>query len=154
MKNPLPCPFSILAVAAGAALFSPAAQAACEFDIEVGDTLQYSTDVIEADADCESITIHLTHTGKLPAAAMGHNWVLSADSDFRAVANAGMASGLEQDYLPPDDERVLAATEVIGGGESTRIEFSIDALDPDGSYTFFCSFPGHWAAMKGTFRLI
>lgn len=144
----------VLVLATSGLLFSPVAQAACEFDIEVGDTLQYSTDVIEADADCESVTINLKHTGQLPAAAMGHNWVLSADSDFQAIANAGMSAGLEQDYLPPDDERVLAATEVIGGGESTRIEFSIDALDPDGSYTFFCSFPGHWAAMKGTFRLI
>jgi len=144
----------VLVLATSGLLFSPVAQAACEFDIEVGDTLQYSTDVIEADADCESVTINLKHTGQLPAAAMGHNWVLGADSDFQAIANAGMSAGLEQDYLPPDDERVLAATEVIGGGESTRIEFSIDALDPDGSYTFFCSFPGHWAAMKGTFRLI
>jgi len=48
---------------------------------------------------------------------------------------------------------VLAATEVIGGGESTTITFSLDALDPAGDYQFFCSFPGHYGLMKGAFRI-
>jgi len=146
--------FPLLALAVVAVLSSPGALAACEFDIEVADMLQFSTDAIEVDADCESVKINLIHTGKLPAAAMGHNWVLSADSDFQAIANAGMSAGLEQNYLPPGDERIIAATEVIGGGESTSVEFSIADLDPDGSYTFFCSFPGHWSVMKGEFRII
>jgi len=150
MKKLIP---SVFALAATTLLSSPPALAACEFDVEAGDTLQFSTDVIEVDGDCESVKISLTHTGKLPAAAMGHNWVLSADSDFQAIANAGMSAGLDQNYLPPGDERIIAATDVIGGGESTSIEFSVNDLDPDGSYTFFCSFPGHWAAMKGEFRL-
>jgi len=145
---------SILVITVFAAFFSHAAWAACEVDVEVGDNLQYSTDVIEVDADCESVTINLTHTGSLPAEAMGHNWVLSADSDFKDIANAGMSAGLEQDYLPADDERILAATEIIGGGESTSVSFSLDGLDPDGSYTYFCSFPGHWAAMNGAFRIV
>ena len=96
------------------------------------------------------MTINLTHTGNLPAVAMGHNWVLSATADFKAVASAGMAVGLEQDYLPAEDDRILAATSIIGGGESTSTSFSIDSLDPDGSYTFFCSFPGHSAVMNGS----
>jgi len=145
---------SIVIASGFAAFFSHAAWADCEFDIEVGDTLQYSTDVIEVDADCETVTVNLTHTGSLPAEAMGHNWVLSAESDFKDIANAGMSAGFEQGYLPADDERILAATEIIGGGASTSISFSIDGLDPEGSYSFFCSFPGHWAAMNGTFRIL
>ena len=145
---------SILVITLFAAFFSHTARAACDIDVEVGDNLEYSTDVIEVDADCESVTINLTHTGSLPAEAMGHNWVLSADSDFKDIANAGMSAGLEQDYLPADDERIIAATEVVGGGESTSISFSLDGLDPEGSYTYFCSFPGHWAAMNGTFRIL
>ena len=144
---------SVLVIAVFAAFFSHAARAACDIDVEVGDNLEFSTDVIEVDADCESVTINLTHTGSLPAEAMGHNWVLSAESDFKDIANAGMSAGLEQDYLPADDDRIIAATEVVGGGESTNVSFSLDGLEPDGAYTYFCSFPGHWAAMNGTFRI-
>ena len=145
---------SVLLITVFAACFSHAVRAACEVVVEVGDNLEYSKDVIEVDADCESVTINLTHTGTLPPEAMGHNWVLSAESDFKDIANAGMSAGLEQDYLPADDDRIIAATEVVGGGESTSISFSIDGLEPDGAYTYFCSFPGHWAAMNGTFRIL
>jgi azurin len=35
---------------------------------------------------------------------------------------------------------------MIGGGESTVIEF----VAPEaGTYTYICSFPGHYAMMKG-----
>jgi len=142
-----------IALAVGVLFLSPVAVAACEIDIEAGDSLAFSKGVIEVDADCESVTIELTHTGTLPEAAMGHNWVLSASDDFKGIANAGMSGGLEQNYLPADDDRIIAATEIVGGGESTGVTFSIDRLDPEGSYTFFCSFPGHWSVMNGTFLL-
>ena len=40
----------------------------------------------------------------------------------------------------------------IGGGESTEITFSTEKLKSGGDYSFFCSFPGHWAIMKGKFK--
>ena len=76
---------------------------------------------------------------------MGHNWVLTKKADFQSVAQAGASAGMENDYVPPDDDRVIAATEIIGGGESTSVTFSIADLNPDEPYQFFCSFPGHWA---------
>jgi azurin len=127
--------------------------AACEIDVEVGDSLEFSTDAIEVERSCKTVTINLTHTGSLPAAAMGHNWVLSSEADVQGIATAGMSAGLEQNYLPTEDNRVIAATPVIGGGESARTEFPISELDPAESYVFFCSFPGHWTVMKGTFAL-
>lgn len=135
-------------------LLANGAFAACEFDVEVGDSLQFSVSEIEVEASCESVTINLTHTGQLPAAAMGHNWVLTTDADFQDVATAGMGVGLEGNYVPSDDDRVIAATEIIGGGESTSVSFAIGDLDAAGSYTFFCSFPGHWSIMKGSFRIV
>ncbi len=135
-------------------LFANGAFAACEFDIEVGDSLQFSVSEIEVESSCESVTINLNHTGQLPAAAMGHNWVLTTDADFQDVATAGMGAGLEGNYVPSGDDRVIAATKIIGGGESTSISFPIEALDAAGSYTFFCSFPGHWSLMKGSFRIV
>ena len=127
--------------------------AECTFDVEVGDSLVFNVDTIEAGADCSEVTINLTHTGSLPAAAMGHNWVLSTEADLQGIATDGMSAGLEGDYLPADDERVIAATKIIGGGESTSVTFSLEGLSADNSYTFFCSFPGHWGVMKGTFKV-
>jgi len=40
---------------------------------------------------------------------------------------------------------------VIGGGETARVRFSTKGLQKGGDYTFFCSFPGHFAMMKGSF---
>ncbi len=129
------------------------AVADCTFDIEVGDALTFSTDAIEVGADCSEVTINLNHTGSLPAAAMGHNWVLSKSTDLESIATAGMTVGLEGNYVPAGDDRVLAASKVIGGGESTSLTFSTEGLSTDESYSFFCSFPGHWAVMKGSFTV-
>jgi azurin len=79
--------------------------------------------------------------------------VLSETADAPAVVNDGIAAGPDNEYVKPDDERVLATTEIIGGGESTTITFSIADLDPDGDYQFFCTFPGHYGLMKGSFRI-
>ncbi|MBT6073693.1 MAG: azurin, partial [Gammaproteobacteria bacterium] len=38
-----------------------------------------------------------------------------------------------------------------GGGAETSVTFSGDLLTAGGDYTFFCSFPGHYAIMKGLF---
>lgn len=115
--------------------------------------LKFNVSDIAVAGDCESVTINLTHTGKTAANVMGHNWVLTTDADYQPVAIDGMAAGLEGNYVPADDARVIAATKIIGGGESTSVTFSIADLDPSVSYTFFCSFPGHWGVMKGTFRI-
>jgi len=63
---------------------------------------------------------------------------------------AGMRGTLADSYLPKNDPRVLAHTKVIGGGETTRVRFPTQRLRKGGDYTFFCSFPGHFAMMKGT----
>lgn len=130
------------------------ASAACEFDIEVADTLVFSVTEMEVESACDTVTVNLKHTGRLPKAAMGHNWVLSKDTDLQAIATAGLNAGLEGDYLPSGDTRIIAATKMLGGGESTSMSFSIAGLDSSEAYTFFCSFPGHWAVMKGVFRIV
>ena len=126
--------------------------AACTFDIDVGDTLAFNKTVLEAEKSCGEITVNLKHTGNLPAAAMGHNWVLSETADVQAIATDGIPAGVAGNYLQEGDARVLAATPLIGGGESTNVTFSVTKIAA-GEYTFFCSFPGHWGVMKGTFTL-
>jgi azurin len=63
-----------------------------------------------------------------------------------------MSAGIENSYVKPNDDRVYAFTKVIGGGESTSITFSTASMTPGGDYSFFCSFPGHWAIMQGKFE--
>ena len=134
---------------AGLAL-APAAQARmCAISIDSTDQMSFSSREIKVAADCSQVKLTLRHTGKLAASAMGHNWVLVKTADYQPVALAGMRMTLADSYLPKKDPRVLAHTSVIGGGQSTSVTFSTAVLRKGGDYTFFCSFPGHFAMMKG-----
>lgn len=123
----------------------------CELTIDSNDQMRYDKEELTVSSDCDEVTLKLTHSGKMSVEQMGHNWVLAESDDVQAIAQEGVAAGLDNDYLKPDDDRVIAATEQIGGGESTSITFSLDGLEPGGDYEFFCSFPGHLALMRGDF---
>ena len=126
----------------------------CEQVIEGNDMLQFNLKEMKVSAACDSVTVTLKHTGVMAAEVMGHNWVLTTDSDFMPVATAAAGAGLENNYVPVGDDRVLSATSIIGGGEETSVTFSIGSLSAGDDYTFFCSFPGHYAIMKGSFKVI
>lgn len=145
-------PFAFATLLAGFGL--PAmAQQNCEVTVESNDAMQYDVKEITADKSCKEFTIHLKHVGKLPVAAMGHNWVLTTSDDVEQVAQEGIAAGADNDYLKPDDNRILAHTDLIGGGEETSVTFDLSKLDQNGDYMFFCSFPGHSAIMRGDFNI-
>jgi azurin len=146
-----------MAVLASPALWlvsTPAAAAGdpCKVEITGNDQMQYDKKEIDVPASCKEVTVTLHHAGQLPAAAMGHNWVLVNTPDLTAVANAGMGAGLASDYVPAGDKRVLAHTKVVGGGQTTSVTFSTAALKPGGDYSFLCTFPGHNALMRGKFK--
>ncbi|HSC07967.1 MAG TPA: azurin [Steroidobacteraceae bacterium] len=140
-----------LIVALGLLFAANAAFAAknCTLSIEGNDLMKFNVTELKVPADCTDVEVVLKHVGKLPKAAMGHNWVLTKTADMQAVANAGVSAGLDKEYLPAGDKRVVAHTKVIGGGESTSVKFKTSQLTKGGDYTFFCSFPGHSALMKG-----
>ena len=51
------------------------------------------------------------------------------------------------DWLNVDDPAIVAHTRLIEGGQSNTITFTA----PPGTYTYLCTFPGHYAAgEKGT----
>jgi azurin len=114
--------------------------------------MQFDKKELTAPADCTQIEVTLTHTGKLPMAAMGHDWALVKSDDLTAVANAGAAAGLQSNYIQPGDKRVIAATKMIGGGQSTSVTFPASLLMKGGSYMYLCTFPGHNALMRGKFN--
>lgn len=122
----------------------------CSVVIEGNDQIQFVQPELTVSSSCSEVTVTLKHIGTLAANIMGHNWVLSATSQWQAVAQAGQSAGLP-DYLPADDARVLAATALIGGGEETSVTFDISGLNAGEDYTYFCSFPGHFVLMNGRF---
>jgi azurin len=124
----------------------------CKVEISGNDVLQYDKQELAVPATCKEITVTLHHAGKQPREAMGHDWVLVKTPDLTAVDQAGLGAGLANNYLAPGDQRVLAHTKVIGGGETTSVTFSAAILRKGGDYSYLCTFPGHSALMHGKFK--
>lgn len=121
----------------------------CAIDLKADDAMKFDKAAITVSASCKTIVIKLTHTGKLPVTAMGHNVVISNTANLQPVAQDGMKAGAPLSYVMAGDKRVVAFTKLVGGGASTTVSFPGSALKVGGDYSFFCSFPGHWAIMKG-----
>jgi azurin len=94
------------------------------------------------------IKLTLKHTGKFPITAMGHNVViLKAGTNIEAFA-AKALEAKDNQYIPKSEEgSIIAHTKLLGGGEEDTITFTIAEK---GTYTYICSFPGHYTMMKGT----
>ena len=123
----------------------------CRLEIAGNDLMQYDKKELQVPSTCKAIEVVLKHTGRLPLAAMGHNWVLAKTSDSQSLDNAGIGAGVKNNHVPPGDKRVIAAIKLVGGGQSATVTFPGTAVAKGGDYTFFCSFPGHFGIMKGKF---
>ncbi|MEO8923380.1 MAG: azurin [Caldimonas sp.] len=148
MKILKPISMALMMVTGGSAL-----AASCSAEIEGNDAMQFNKTSMTVPASCKDFTVKLTHTGKLPKAAMGHDWVLTKAADMKAVDDDGVAAGLANNYMKIGDTRAIAHTKIIGGGESDSVTFPVSKLKAGESYMFFCSFPGHATVMKGTLAL-
>lgn len=111
------------------------------------DMMQFDKKEIRVKAG-KKVKLTLRHIGKMDINVMGHNVVILKQGvdviSFAAKAATEKANG----YIPTGSEDVIAYTEMIGGGQTTTIEF--DAPEA-GEYDFICSFPAHYAMMKGKF---
>ncbi len=120
-----------------------------EIVIESNDQMRFNLKEITV-KEGQTVVLTLKHVGKLPKAAMGHNWVLlEPGTELPAFAMKAMQAK-DNEYVPVDSEEVIVYTSLLGGGEETTIEFEAPAK---GTYTFICSFPGHYALMQGTFTV-
>lgn len=142
-----------LAIALLGLCATPLWAADCSATIEANDAMQYNQKAITVAKTCKQFTVTLKHTGKLPKASMGHNWVVGLASDEQGIIADGMKAGADQNYIKPGDTRVIAHTKLIGGGESDSVTFPVTKLKAGESYAYFCTFPGHAALMKGTLTL-
>ena len=138
-----------LALAASSSVFA----ADCSTEIDGNDAMQFNKATMAIPASCKDFTVKIKHTGKLPKAAMGHNWVLTKTADMAGTVTDGAAAGLDKNYVKAGDTRVIAHTKVVGAGESDSVTFKTSALKAGEAYSYFCSFPGHSALMKGTLTM-
>lgn len=78
----------------------------CDVAIEATDAMSYNTKIIAA-AGCSELKITLKHAGKLPKAAMGHNLVITAEADMKAVVGTAAKAGFAKDYGPARSTSLL-----------------------------------------------
>jgi len=118
-----------------------------EIVISGDDLMKFDLSEIKVKAG-HKIKVTLRHKGKLDINVMGHNFVILKQgvNPVEFATKAGVAR--ENQYIPRGTEDVLVHTKLIGGGQTTSIEFDAPAA---GVYDFLCSFPGHYAMMKGKF---
>ncbi|HET8864534.1 MAG TPA: azurin [Gracilimonas sp.] len=123
------------------------AQDKVEITVESNDRMQFDTSEIKVEAG-QTVVLTLKHVGKLPKAAMGHNWVLlTQGTDIQEFGSAA-SKFANNEYIPEGTDNVIVHTKLIGGGQETTIEFTAPEA---GTYDFICSFPGHYGMMKGKF---
>lgn len=118
-----------------------------EVQLTGNDQMKFNLKEIRVKAG-QKVKLTLKHVGQLNEDVMGHNFVLLKQGTNLADFAQKAATAKENDYIPQNTDKVIAHTEMIGGGEETTIEFEAPAA---GTYDFICSFPGHYIQMQGKF---
>ena len=129
----------------GAAAVSKSART---IEIVGSEQMKYSVTTIHARPN-EQFHVVLKSVGTMPKMAMAHNFVLlTKDASPLEVNNAALTAR-ETDFVPPSmKDKIIASTALAGGGETVEVTFA--APSQPGSYTYLCTFPGHFTAgMKG-----
>jgi len=120
-----------------------------EIVITGNDAMQFDLKKMEVSSG-ENIKVTFKNIGSIPKIAMGHNWVLlKKDTDALAFGQKVLASGGSATNALPKSllGEVIAHTDVLGPGESESVTFQ--APSEPGDYEYVCTFPGHFAMMRG-----
>ena len=122
--------------------------AAQKITITGNDTMQFDKREFTVKSG-EKVELEFKNIGKLPKIAMGHNLlILKKGISSLKFGQKVMSLGASATNALPEGsmEDVIAATKLLGPGENETITFT--APEP-GDYQFVCSFPGHFAMMRG-----
>jgi azurin len=119
-----------------------------EIVISGDDMMKFDLSEIKVKAG-QKVKITLRHKGKMDVNVMGHNLVILKKGVDIADFGAKAATARDTKYIPAGSENdIIAHTDLIGGGQTSSVEFDAPEV---GTYDFLCSFPGHYALMKGKF---
>jgi azurin len=111
-------------------------------ELTANDSMKYNTIELNVKAN-EKVTLTLKNVGNMPKVSMAHNFILVKEgADLPTLVKEAANT---PDHIPANDTTIIAHTKLLGPGESDTIEFTV----PAGSYTYFCSFPGHYQTMTG-----
>jgi azurin len=125
----------------------------CKIDISGSDMMKFDTNEINVDKNCEKFVVNLKHSGNLPVNAMGHNIVILESKNLqKVISKINMSHGIDKGFMP-EMEEVLFKSKMIGGGEETSLELDPNVFSSEKEYIFICSFPGHFALMKGKLNI-
>jgi azurin len=115
-------------------------------EITANDQMRYSTKELRVKAG-DVVVLTMKNVGQMPKTVMGHNYILLKHGvDMASFAQDAMQAAAT-DYIPAAHSGdIIAHTKLLGPGESDTITFDAPA---QGTYTFLCSFPGHYGTMNG-----
>lgn len=89
------------------------------------------------------VKVNLTNTGT--DAAMLHNIVFVKQGAEKEVAMEGI-NLKDQNYFNASNANVIAGSAVTQPGASVTLEFTAPEA---GTYSYICTYPGHWQKMQG-----
>jgi azurin len=141
--------FLILKLCLFSFLYADESSPVKEIIITGNDAMQFDVKSFEAKGE-ESLRLTFKNIGSMPKIAMGHNLVI-LKKDISAItfgqkvlASGGSATNPLPKSLLGD---VIASTKLLGPGESEVVIFK--APNETGEYEYVCTFPGHFAMMRG-----
>ena len=116
-----------------------------KIDIAMVSGLQFSPTEFKVKAG-EKISLHFNNSDSIP-----HNWLLATPGSYQEV---GLASSemltdpnASSKHYAPEMEEVLHYTPMLY--HRNRFVLHLTAPKTPGRYPYLCTFPGHWAVMKG-----
>lgn len=81
----------------------------------------------------------------MPANAMSHNLaIVKPDTPMDEFVSKSTKAKDNEYIAPAYEDQVIVATDMIGGGKTLEITFTVP--DEPGTYPYVCTFPGHYAA--------
>ncbi len=125
---------------------APAEAKSYEFTLNaVGNTMAdmgYDTKELKVTAGAK-VKINLTNQGT--DASMLHNVVIVKQGTEKDVATEGI-SLKDKNYFNAENTNVIAGSAVAAPGATVTVEFTAPAA---GTYSYICTYPGHWMKMQG-----
>lgn len=116
------------------------------------DTMQFDLKSFEVNTG-ENVELTFKNIGKIPKIAMGHNLViLKKGVSAIAFGQKAMGAGANASNALPDSVKgdTIASTKLLGPAESETITFTAPEA---GDYEYVCTFPGHFALMRGVMKV-
>ena len=123
-----------------------------QITISGNDTMQFDLKSFEVKAG-QKVELTFKNVGKIPKIAMGHNLVvLKKGISAVAFGQKAMGAGANATNALPESVKgdTIASTKLLGPDENETITFTVPET---GDYEYVCTFPGHFALMRGIMKV-